>query len=244
MIKSSTKAGVVLCSGVGFDVIPTDCTALKLKEVLPDANQLSLGFESDSGISPGTSKTMINGLSSGSLERRDGVLTSFPLGQKRRKINFGRGVKSAMAIPWGDVSTAYYTTGIPTINTWIPMSSAKITGARSLRLLKPALRTSKVQSALKNWVDKNITGPDEASRNQSPAYIWGEAKNALGTVCTVRIKTSNVYSLTVDGALQTVERLLAKTEIQGGSYTPALLFGAQFIEELPGCGRFEVEIKS
>ena len=29
-------------------------------------------------------------------------------------------VKSAMSVPWGDVSTAFYTTGIPNIEVFVP----------------------------------------------------------------------------------------------------------------------------
>lgn len=57
--EQAKQKGIIICSGVGFDIIPTDCTALKLKELMPDAVSLSLGFDSDSGISRGTYKTMI-----------------------------------------------------------------------------------------------------------------------------------------------------------------------------------------
>jgi short subunit dehydrogenase-like uncharacterized protein len=50
-------AGVVLCPGVGFDVVPTDCIALMLKKALPEATELALGFElSGRGMSAGTAK--------------------------------------------------------------------------------------------------------------------------------------------------------------------------------------------
>ncbi|MCH2899060.1 hypothetical protein K3W01_15090, partial [Listeria monocytogenes] len=39
------EAGIVVCPGVGFDVIPTDCLAACLKEALPDAQRLALGFD-------------------------------------------------------------------------------------------------------------------------------------------------------------------------------------------------------
>ncbi|MCZ8537850.1 saccharopine dehydrogenase NADP-binding domain-containing protein [Paenisporosarcina quisquiliarum] len=234
------EAGVVICSGVGFDVVPTDCIALKLKELLPNATHLSLGFDSDSGISPGTFKTMLQGLSSGSAERKNGIITEFPLGTKHRFIDFGKGSRSAMAIPWGDVSTAFYTTGIPNINTWIPMPTYKIVGARSMKWLKPILAKPMLQKALRTWVDKSITGPDEEARKNSPAYIWGEATTATGEKRTVRIQTANVYSLTVYGALAITTRLL-ETDLPGGSYTPATLFGSELIEQLPGSGTFQIE---
>ena len=59
------QAGIIACPGVGFDVIPTDCVAARLKEALPDARELSLGFSTRSGLSPGTAKTLVEGLADG-----------------------------------------------------------------------------------------------------------------------------------------------------------------------------------
>ncbi|WP_422122446.1 saccharopine dehydrogenase family protein [Planococcus sp. X10-3] len=233
-------AGITICSGVGFDVIPTDCTARKLNELMPDAVTLALGFDSDSGISPGTYKTMIQGLGSGSAERRDGQLVPVPIGSQRRKIDFGRGTKSAMGIPWGDVSTAYHTTGIPNITTWIPMKKSRILGARLFSPAGSVLSRPVIQKRLKNMVVRRVIGPDEKLRSDTPAFIWGEARNAAGVVTTVRIKTANVYDLTVFGALEVASRLL-DGDYPSGSYTPATLFGSSLIEELPGSGQFEVE---
>lgn len=234
------EAGIIICSGVGFDVIPTDCTALKLKEEMPDAISLSLGFDSDSGISRGTYKTMIQGMGSGSAERRDGKIIPVPLGKQRRLIDFGRGKRSAMGIPWGDVSTAYHTTGIPDISTWIPMKKSRITGARLLGPASAVLASPLMQKKLMNWVERRVSGPDEQLRAGAPAYIWGEARNRAGIVKRVRIRTANVYDLTVYGALEVVSRLL-DGKYAPGSHTPARLFGSDLIEGLPGSGKFEVE---
>ncbi|MGK7378793.1 saccharopine dehydrogenase family protein [Planococcus sp. 1R117A] len=234
------RAGIVLCSGVGFDVIPTDCTALKLKELMPDATHLALGFESDSGISPGTYKTMIQGLGSGSAERKAGKLTAVPLGSQRRTIDFGRGRRSAMGIPWGDVATAFYTTGIPNISTWVPFPKALAAGAGLTAGLQPLLASSFLQNLLKDWVERRVSGPDEIFRANSPAYIWGEVRNKAGIIKVARIQTANVYDLTVYGALEAVSRLMAG-EFPGGSSTPALLFGSSLLEKLPGSEKFEVD---
>ena len=236
----AARNNMVICSGVGFDVIPTDCTALKLKELMPDANHLALGFESDSGVSPGTLKTMINGFGSGSAERQDGVLMPVPVGSQQRIIDFGLGSRSAMGIPWGDVSTAFYTTGIPNISTWIPLSKKRIQAVRLLGKAGSLLSYSVLQKPLKRWVERKVSGPDQAARKNTAAYIWGEARNALGEIKTVRIQTANVYDVTVYGALEVATRLLER-EYPGGSYTPAGLFGADLVEQLPGSGKFEVE---
>ncbi|TAA73056.1 hypothetical protein D2909_03195 [Planococcus salinarum] len=237
---AAKEAGITICSGVGFDVIPTDCTARKLKELMPDATNLALGFDSDSGISPGTYKTMIEGMGSGSAERRDGQLVPVPIGSQRRKIDFGRGTRTAIGIPWGDVSTAFHTTGIPNISTWIPMKRSRIIGARLFSPAGSLLAKPVIQKRLKKWVSLRVKGPDEKLRAGAPAYIWGEARNAEGVTTTVRIQSANVYDLTVYGALEVVSRLL-EGDYPSGSFTPATLFGADLIEALPGSGKFEVE---
>jgi short subunit dehydrogenase-like uncharacterized protein len=44
-------AGIVICPGMGFDVIPTDCMAAVLKEALPNATHLVLAFDAQGPIS-------------------------------------------------------------------------------------------------------------------------------------------------------------------------------------------------
>ncbi|ANU09087.1 hypothetical protein A1A1_00715 [Planococcus antarcticus DSM 14505] len=231
---------VILCSGVGFDVIPTDCTALKLKEEMPDAIELALGFDSDSGISPGTFKTMIQGLGSGSMHREDGILKAVPIGRQHRTIDFGRGSRSAMGIPWGDVSTAFYTTGIPNISAWIPMPKPQVYSARLMGAAGPLLATDWMKEKLEKQVEKRVKGPDSEVRANSPAYIWGEAKNQEGVIKVARIRTANVYDLTVYGSLEIVRRLLIE-KVEGGYYTPAGLFGSVLVESLPDSGTFEID---
>ena len=119
-----------MCPGVGFDVIPTDCLAATLKAALPDATHLALGFDSRSGFSPGTAKTSVEGLAQGGKIRRDGKIVVVPLAYKTRRIDFGDGEKLAMTIPWGDVSTAFHTTGIPNIEVYIPGSPAMVAQVR------------------------------------------------------------------------------------------------------------------
>ena len=89
------QQGIVICPGVGFDVIPTDCVAAALKAALPDATQLALGFDSRSGFSPGTAKTSVEGLAQGGRVRRNGKIVQVPLAFKTRKIDFGDGEKLA-----------------------------------------------------------------------------------------------------------------------------------------------------
>ncbi|MDP3895365.1 MAG: saccharopine dehydrogenase NADP-binding domain-containing protein, partial [Mesorhizobium sp.] len=204
----ATEAGVVLCPGVGFDVIPTDCVASALKAAMPNATHLALGFDSGSGLSPGTAKTAIEGLADGGRVRRDGRIVEVPLAWKSRRIDFGRGEKSAMTIPWGDVSTAYHSTGIPNIEVYLPAPERMIAMVRRTNRLRWLLGFGAVQRFLKRRVEKSIKGPDEAARSASPTFVWGEVTNALGQKKTARIVTANGYALTVTGALAVVEAAL------------------------------------
>src|SRR4029450_9656309 len=95
---AARAAGIVICSGVGFDVIPTDCVAATLKAALPDATHLALGFASRSGFSPGTAKTSVEGLAQGGKVRREGHIISVPLAYKTRRIDFGGGEVLGMTV--------------------------------------------------------------------------------------------------------------------------------------------------
>ncbi len=232
-------AGVVLCPGVGFDVIPTDCVAASLKAALPDATHLALGFDSRSGFSPGTAKTSVEGLAQGGKVRRDGKLVSTPLAYKVRKIDFGNGEKLAMTIPWGDVSTAYHSTGIPNIEVFIPGSPGMIKNAQRANYIRPLLGLGFVQTLIKNRIGKSVKGPDEATRDKLTTHVWGEATNARGETRTARIKTANGYALTVTGSLAVVDHVL-KTAPAGGAYTPSKLVGADLVTTLPGSGEMVI----
>lgn len=233
------EAGVVLCPGVGFDVIPTDCVAAALKEALPDATHLALGFDSRSGFSPGTAKTSVEGLAQGGKLRRDGKIVTVPLACEVRRIDFGDGEKDAMTIPWGDVSTAFHTTGIPNIRVFIPGSPRMIARARRANWVRPLLGLGWVQRRIQAHIAKTVKGPSEEQRERLPTFIWGEVANARGERRTARIRTANGYSLTVTGSLAVVEHLMT-TRPAGGAWTPARLAGADLVTRLPGSGPLRV----
>jgi short subunit dehydrogenase-like uncharacterized protein len=238
--KDAQAAGVVLCPGVGFDVIPTDCVAASLKKALPDATHLALGFDSRSGFSPGTAKTSVEGLAQGGKVRRDGKIVTVPLAANVRKIDFGGGEKLAMTIPWGDVSTAFYSTGIPNIEVYIPGTPAMIANARRANHVRWLLGLGFVQNLIKRRIGKTVKGPSEEVRAKLSTCVWGEVTNAKGEKKTARIKTANGYSLTITGSLAVVEFLL-KNKPAGGSYTPSKLVGADLVTLLPESGPLTIE---
>jgi short subunit dehydrogenase-like uncharacterized protein len=92
---------------------------------------------------------------------------------------------------------------------------------------------------LKKLIEMSTTGPDEQARENTPSFVWGEARNARGKIRTARLVTPNGYSLTVSSALLAVE--LMNMDVPGGSYTPSRLFGPEMVTRLPGTSEIVVE---
>lgn len=233
-------AGVVMCPGVGFDVIPTDCLAATLKDALPDATHLTLGFDSRSSMSAGTAKSSVEGIKVGGRIRQDGIIVEVPLAHKERIIDFGNGEKTATAISWGDVSTAYYTTGIPNIEVYIPLPQKTISSLKFIRYLRPFLATDMIQNILKSRIDKTVSGPSPEERDKAISYVWGEVENAAGEKKTARLTTANGYIVTTHGSLAVVRKLL-ENDMPPGSHTPSQIMGKEFVTTLPGSSKISFD---
>jgi short subunit dehydrogenase-like uncharacterized protein len=227
------RADIVLMPGVGFDVVPTDCLAARLVDKLPAATELLLAFESGGRMSPGTAKTSVEGLAGGGCVREDGKLKWVPLAWKTREIPFEHGDRLAMTIPWGDVFTAFISTGIPDIEVYMSAPPSTIMRVKRLRMLRPLLSMQWVQNAMKRRIEKSVKGPGEEARQGSGVQLWGQASSADGRSVSATMTTPDGYDVTVMASLGIVDYLL-ETEVEGGFYTPSLLMGSGFAESLPG----------
>jgi short subunit dehydrogenase-like uncharacterized protein len=229
-------AGVMLLPGAGFDVVPSDCLAAHLKRRLPSATHLALGFASLGRMSRGTATTIAENLHHGGLVREAGVLRSVPAAWKTRRIDFGAGPVQAMTIPWGDVSTAYYSTGIPNIEVYTAASWGQRLAVRASRYLGWLLRSAFVQRRLKRRILAGPPGPSEEERARGWSLLWGEATDASGQKVVSRLRGPEGYTLTVQAALAVVERVLAGAA-PPGFQTPAKAYGADFVLGLDGVVR-------
>lgn len=231
--ERAREAGIVVLPGVGFDVVPSDCLAAQLHRECPQATSLVLAFEAGGGFSPGTAKTSVEGLGSGGRVRIGGDLRQVPLAWKTRTFDRDGVQRTAMTIPWGDVYTAWVSTGIPDIEVYTTAPPRAIARVRRLRLLGPLLRTQAVQRFLKRRVEKTVRGPGEKTRASTHSYFWGEVRGG-GRAQVRRMVTPNGYALTVTASLGVVERLLAPPVPVAGYYTPSMLMGADYVLQLPG----------
>lgn len=232
------EAGIMALPGTGFDVVPTDCLALYLKKQLPDANHLELAFMGlGGGVSHGTAQTMAENLGSGGAVRQDGKIKSVPAAWKTRTIDFGPKTRTAATIPWGDVSTAHFTTGINNIVVYTAMKKSAIRWLKVSNWIAPILKLSAVRSFVKRLVSKKVTGPDQTEREQGKSYIWGEVTNKKGETVTARQVTPEGYRLTALSALHIAQKV-SEGNFKTGYQTPASAYGEDLILEIEGTDRF------
>jgi short subunit dehydrogenase-like uncharacterized protein len=232
----AARAGVMLLPGVGFDVVPSDCLAAHLKRRLPGATRLVLAFHSVGGLSRGTATTLVENLHRGGLVRRGGRLTPVPAAWKTRTIDFGRGPRSAVTIPWGDVSTAYHSTGIPDIEVYTTAKASLRLGMKASRLLRPLLASAAVQSFLKRRIRAGPPGPSAEQRARGRTVLWGEVTDAAGGRAVSRLYGPEGYTLTVLAALASVEKVRAGAA-PAGFQTASRAYGPDFVLGLEGVSR-------
>ena len=231
------QRGIVVLPGSGFDVVPTDCLSAILKLELPSAQNLVLAFDAPGGPSPGTAKTAVEGLGKGGRARINGEMRTVPLAWKTRTFNKNGEQRLAMTIPWGDVYTAFVSTGIPNIEVYMSVPPSTVENLRRIRRLGPLLNFSLVQKFLKSQVAKKVRGPSEEKRKDAETWVWGEVSDASGRQASAILKTPNGYTLTVLAALGIVAKLMSPQRPIGGYYTPSRLMGADYILRLPGVKR-------
>ena len=54
------------------------------------------------------------------------MIGQVPLAHSRRRVDFTSGSAMTVAIAWGDLATAYISTGIPNIETYVSMPPAAV----------------------------------------------------------------------------------------------------------------------
>lgn len=232
--EKAKEKNIIVMSGVGFDVVPTDCMSKYLHTKQPDATHLELAwFGLGGSISHGTMTTMVDGLGRPGAIRENGKITPKPTGHLGKVVDFGVRKQFCMTIPWGDISTAYTTTGIPNIVvfTGVPKSSYNIMKLQFL--FNPIVKTDFVKRQIQNYVDKNIVGPSATQNEKGKSLVYGKVTNAKGEIVEARLQTAEGYLLTAEMALIITQKVLADKTLPVGYNTPAAMFGHDLILEMP-----------
>ncbi|MDB4952350.1 MAG: Saccharopine dehydrogenase [Gemmatimonadetes bacterium] len=237
---AAEKAGVMLLPGAGFDVVPSDCLAAHLKQRLPTATRLRLAFRGAAGVSRGTATTTAENLGRGGAVRREGRITPVPAAWKSREVDFGAGPVTVTTIPWGDVSTAFHSTGIPDIEVYTQLPGAARRMLAATRHLGWLVGSGPVQKLIRGRIHAGPPGPTEEQRARGKMRLWGEVEDAHGRRATARMHTPEGYLLTALTSIAIVERVLAG-DVHPGFCTPSLAYGADFILGIDGVTREDVD---
>jgi short subunit dehydrogenase-like uncharacterized protein len=168
------------------------------------------------------------------------VIEDVPLAQSWRRIDFAGAAATAIAIPWGDLATAWFSTGIPNIEIYAVVPRAAAITSRALNWVLPLLASAPGQ-ALLHWLANRASGPSQEQLRTGRCRLWGEVRNAAGKRHIAHLETGNGYRLTADGTIMAVQYLLTNAP-SGGYYTPSMLLGARCVEQLPGSTSIRVEI--
>ena len=210
---------------------------------MPNANQLELAFKAGGGMSKGTSKTVVSNLSRGSAVRRDGLIKYVPGGAITENVDFGDGPELCTSIPWGDISTAHYSTRIPNITVYTSVSGKSLTMMRIMSLFGWVLGAGWFKRLANNWVDKNISGPSSQLLESGQNALWGRVTNKSRETIEAGMITPQGYKLTAITSVLAVERVLSQIEPKIGFASPSMTFGSDFIMEVDGVKRWIVDSK-
>lgn len=240
-------SGIMILPGAGFDVVPSDCLAQHLKSRLPDATQLILAIHAIQntrgnklGVSRGTARTVAENLSEKSMIRDEGKLKTLPSGWIKREFDFG-GSKPIFCttISWGDLASAWWSTRIPHIETYMSTPDKLILLFKIINPVKNILKWKPVKQFIQNQINKMPEGPSSDERKNSLTRIYGEVMNNKGTKMVSILTTPNGYELTALSAVHIVKKTLAGNA-PIGFQTPSTAYTKDLVLEIPGVTRVDI----
>ena len=235
--QAAYEREIALIPGVGFDVVPTDCLANYVAAQIPNPQTLDIAFAALNGISPGTGKTSLEGFLGSTQIRRGGVLQTHPLGQDTRRVRFADAERLTVAIPWGDLATAYRSTGIPNITAYMATTPSMVQMMRWIGPIQGLLSRPPLKPLAAWIIERTLHGPDETARREQRSHVWARANNASGQQAEAWLETAEAYQLTAVAGISALERVL--NERPRGALTPAQAFGADFVLDIEHTVRYD-----
>lgn len=209
--KDAVDAGIMLMPGVGWDVVPTDCLAVRVAQRVEHPVSLRIALQVAASMSRGSAISAGEIIAAGLLTRVDGVLAPAPNAQPAL-FDFGDGPVTCAPLSFGDLVTAWHSTGIPNIAMFVNVTGGAFPGGDLSEL---------------------PDGPSSEERAGQRARAVVEITGADGSIARSVIETVNGYSYTPLVAVEAARRVLA-SEKRAGFDTPARLFGASFAETIAG----------
>lgn len=229
------ERGVMLLPGVGFDVVASDGLAVHVSERLPGATSLEIGISGLELASRGSLRTILDLVGEPVRVRRGGRIVPEPR-LLESSFDFGTGSRPALAVSWGDVSTAFHSTGIPDVTVYFeatPLTMSLTLGNRAFGWM---MKNPLWQRLARAQVELLPPGPRPHERVGRRAVIVARAEDGDGGQAEARLVTPEAYTFTVACSVAIARRVLDGA-VRPGFQTPATLLGPDLAMELDGVTR-------
>jgi short subunit dehydrogenase-like uncharacterized protein len=233
---AAVRRGVMLMPAVGFNIVASDCLAVHVARRLPRATALKLGFDKSQPASRGSLKTTVEMSGQGVLLRRDGQLVRVAPGSIARCFDYGHGPQISLVVSLGDVSSAFFSTGIPNIETYL-RATLPVWGAIAMdQYWGWLLSTPPWKAFLRAQIDYLVPEVPPNRGAAGWATIVAEAEDGCGRCVRSRMHTGDAYWFSALSAVAIVEKILAG-ELKSGFQTPSSVYGADFALSFDGVRR-------
>jgi short subunit dehydrogenase-like uncharacterized protein len=236
--EAARGRGIMIMPGAGFGVVASDCLAVHVAALVPNAKYLRVAVRPGS-ISRGSFRSALEVANSPLSIRRNGKLTLLPVGRLQRAFDFGDGETESVAVSWADVFTAYHSTGIRNIEAYFEAGfaaralyqlGAGVAGAMQLRPVRAL-----IDAVAGAWPE----GPSEVRRQSERCVIVAEAEDSWRQVRCARLETPDGYSFTAEAAATIAKRIIGG-DFVSGFQTPARVYGADLALQFKGTSRNEL----
>jgi short subunit dehydrogenase-like uncharacterized protein len=225
--SEARAAGIMVMPSVGFDVVPSDCLAVHVSRRAGRVTGLHIGISGLALLSRGSAKTMIEMLDKPTLARRAGRLREIPASTER-SFDFGTGPRKSVAVTWGDVASAYFSTGAPDVTTYFEATAAVRAHTTAMRAFGWAIPYTPWQPLLGVATALLPEGPTPSARARAEATVVVEAEVDGRVVSRGRLRTPEAYTFTAECGIAIARRVL-KGDLQPGFQTAARVFGPDFV---------------
>jgi short subunit dehydrogenase-like uncharacterized protein len=228
-------AGIALLSGAGFGVAAGECLAAHAASRLPSATQLHLGVHASNAYSSvGAVRSTLEVVSKGGAGVVEGRLVREPVARYSFDARIDGRPSHFVSMPLAEAFAAARTTKVPWVRAGMPVP--RVAGAL-LRLFAPWLpwlAGRRLVDRVLSWVGSRRHGGGGAHRS----WLWARATHESRSVSSL-LEVGEGYTFAADAMVRAAERLAAAPRT--GAFTPAAAFGPDFVLEIDGVVRRDLE---
>ncbi len=237
--EAARERGIMIMPGAGLGIVASDCLAMHVASLVPDAKYLRIALLRPNSLSRGSFRSALGLADSRVSIRRNGQLISVPAGRLQRAFDFGTGERESVAVSWPDVFTAWHSTGIRNIEAYFEADLASRTLYQFGARLADSMPLGPVKALIDVMARALPEGPSEAGRGAEKSVIVAEAEDSWRQRRCVRLETSDGYSFTAEAASALAQRIVGG-EFLSGFQTPARVYGADLVLQFKGTHREEL----